>query len=341
MKKVTIREVAEAAGVSTMTVSRVLNDRPDVSAVTRKRVQEIIHQMSYRPSAVARSLIRGKSHTLGIAVFGLEHYGPSSTLVGVEKKAVELGYSMLVSLMHDGVPGRETQQQILENLLSRQVDGIVWAIAEHEVNRDWLCQRTRDLSTPVAFLNMQPRPNTTMVAVNNYAGGRLATEHLLRQHYRRIGLITGPLSWWEARQRQAGWRDALQESGLSTEGLEVYGDWSAASGEAGMRRLLEQSPDLEALFASNDQMALGAFQAARSAGRRIPGDLAVVGFDDIPEAAYFDPPLTTIRQDLRRMGTLAVELVHRIMEARWREEGFEPEVLWVQPELIVRQSSNS
>ena len=180
-----------------------------------------------------------------------------------------------------------------------------------------------------------------MVAVNNYAGGRLATEHLLKQHYRRIGLITGPLSWWEARQRQAGWRDALQESGISTEGLEVNGDWSAASGEAAMRRLLEQSSDLEALFASNDQMALGAFQAARNAGRRIPEDLAVVGFDDIPEAAYFDPPLTTIRQDLRRMGTLAVQLVHRSMEARRREEAFEPEVLWVQPELIVRQSSNS
>jgi LacI family transcriptional regulator len=341
MNKVTIKEVATAAGVSTMTVSRVLNDHPDVSAATRERVQRVIDQMGYRPSAVARSLIRGKSHSLGIAVFGLEHFGPSATLVGVEKKAEELGYTMVVALLHSGDSRRQKQEQILSNLLSRQVDGIVWAIAEHEASRDWLCERVRQLSTPAVFLNMQPRPGAAMVAVNNYAGGRLATEHLLRKGYGRIGLITGPMAWWEARQRQTGWRDAMQEAGFPTEWLEVNGDWSAASGEAGMRRLLEQTPDLEALFASNDQMALGALQAARHAGRRVPDDLAVVGFDDIPEAAYFHPPLTTIRQDLRRMGTLAVQLVHQMMEARQNGKDLEPEVSWVQPELVIRSSSDS
>jgi LacI family transcriptional regulator len=339
MKKTTIKQVAEAAGVSSMTVSRVLNFRPDVSPTTRRQVQLVIDQLGYHPNAVARSLSQGKTHSLGIAVFGLEHYGPSNTVVGVEKKAEELGYSMLVALMHTGDARREKQEQILHNLLARQVDGIVWAIAEHEDNRDWLCEQARELSTPVVFLNMQPRLGTTMVAVNNYDGGRQATEHLLKQGYRRIGLITGPLNWWEARQRQSGWRDAMLEAGLPPESLEVYGDWSAESGEAGMRRLLEQAPDIEALFASNDQMALGAFQAARSAGRRVPEDLAVVGFDDIPEAAYFQPPLTTIRQDLQKMGTLAVQLIHRIMESHRQNVDLEPEVLWVQPELIIRESS--
>jgi DNA-binding LacI/PurR family transcriptional regulator len=339
MKKVTIKEVARAAGVSPMTVSRVLNDRPDVSATTRQRVQGVIHELGYRPNAVARSLIRGESLSLGVAVFGLEHYGPSHTVVGVEKMAEELGYSMVVALMHLGNPRRKTQEQILSNLSSRQVDGIVWAIAEHEDNRDWLCRQARELPIPVVFLNMKPRPDVTMVAINNYGGARQATEHLLKQGYRRIGHIAGPMNWWEAAQREAGWRDAVHESGLPTKGLEVFGDWSAASGDAGMQRLLEQAPDIEALFASNDQMALGALRAARSAGRRVPEDLAVVGFDDIPEAAYFHPPLTTIRQDLQRMGTLAVQLVHRMIENDKQGEDSKAEVLWVQPELITRKSS--
>ncbi len=339
MKKPTIKEVARVAGVSTTTVSRVLNDHPDVSVSTRKRVQQVIDELGYRPSAVARSLIQGESHSLGIAVFGLEHYGPSHTVVGVEKKAEELGYSMVVALMHSGDIRQKQQEQILSNLSSRQVDGIVWAIAEHEDNRDWLCRQARELPIPVVFLNMQPRPDTTMVAVNNYGGARQATEHILKQGYRRIGHITGPMNWWEAHQREAGWRDAMHESGLSTERLEVFGDWSAASGDIGMRRLLEGAPDIEALFASNDQMALGALRAARGAGRRVPEDLAVVGFDDIPEAAYFHPPLTTIRQDLQKMGTLAVQLVHRMIQDGKQGENSKSEVLWVQPELITRKSS--
>jgi LacI family transcriptional regulator len=339
MKKVTIKDVAEAVGVSTMTVSRVLNNRPDVAAATRKRVREVIDELGYQPSAVARSLIQGQSHTLGIVGFGLEYFGPSSTLIGIERQAVELGYSLLVSLLHNLETDRETQQRILDNLVSHQVDGIIWAVAEHEDNRGWLCRQAHELSTPIVFLNMEPRAETTTVAVDNYAGGRLATRHLLEQGYRRVGLITGPINWWEAQQRQAGWRDALHDAGLPCEELVVRGDWTAASGEAAMRRLLEQSPDLEALFASNDQMALGALQAARHAGHRVPEDVAIVGFDDIPEAAYFYPPLTTVRQDLRVMGTYTVQLIHKMLGAQKTGEKFKPEVIWVQPELIVRDSS--
>jgi LacI family transcriptional regulator len=335
MKKVTIREVAEVAGVSAMTVSRVLNDRPDVSPETRQRVQQIIDDLSYRPSAVARSLIQGESHTLGIVGFGLEYFGPSTTLVGIERQAAELGYSLLVSLMHSLETRREVQQDILDNLLSRQVDGIIWAVPEHENNRDWLCAQVCDLATPVVFLNMEPRAETTVVAIDNYMGGRLATGHLLDQGYTRIGLITGPLTWWESQQRQQGWRDTLVEAGLPWEGLVAEGDWSAASGEAGMHALLDYAPELEAVFASNDQMALGALQAARQAGHRV----GIVGFDDIPEAAYFYPPLTTVRQDLLEVGTQAVRLLQRVLEAQKNGDGFQPEAVWIQPELIVRESS--
>jgi LacI family transcriptional regulator len=340
MKKVTIKEVAEVAGVSTMTVSRVLNNRPDVSPSTRKRVQQVIDELGYLPSAVARSLIQGESHTLGVVGFHLAYFGPSCTLVGIEHQANELGYSMLLSIMHDDEVDCEKQTQILDNLLSHQVDGIIWAVAEHEDNRNWLCKQVRGLSTPVVFLNMEPRPETMTVAMDNYAGGRLATEHLLDQGHKTIGLITGPTNWWEAQQREAGWRDALRDARATvSDELKVIGDWSAASGEIGMQHLLERFPNLGAVFASNDQMALGAMQAARETGRSVPQDLAIVGFDDIPEAEYFYPPLTTVRQDLRKVGTYAVQLVHKIFEAQKSEEHIEPEVIWVQPELIVRDSS--
>lgn len=341
MKKVTIKEVAKAAGVSTMTVSRVLNDRPDVSAATRSHVQEVIAELGYRPSAVARSLIQGQSRTLGIVAFGLDYYGPSSTLVGIERRADEMGYSLLVSLIHTLQTDHEVQKQTLDNLLSHQVDGIIWAVAEHEDNRDWLCEQAAELYTPIVFVNMQPRPGTTVVAVDNYEGGRLAASHLFDRGYRRVAIITGPLNWWEAQQRKAGWCDALREAGLSEcVDKAVAGDWSAASGEEGMRQLLEQYPSLEAVFASNDQMALGALQAARNQCRHLPDDLAVVGFDDIPEAAFFHPPLTSIRQNLHQLGTRAIQLLQSMLEAERQEEVFQPEVIWIRPELIVRESSS-
>jgi len=339
-KKVTIKDVAEAAGVSVMTVSRVINDRPDVSRGTRRHIQAIIDEMGYKPSTVAQSLIRGRSNTLGVVSTGIKYFGPSRTLAGIEQQINELGYSLLLNLLYDAEHDRG--EASLNSLLARQVDGILWAVPEIGSNREWLCERAREIDTPVVFLNMEPRDQSVMAAVNNYQGGRLATEHLLAKGYRRIGIIAGPVTWWEAQQREMGWRDALQEAGAgdNLDGLWVAGDWTPSSGETGLRQLLEQSPDLDAVFASNDQMALGTLQAARQAGRRVPGDLGVVGFDDIPEAAYFYPPLTTIRQNLVEMGREAVRLLIGVLQAQQQEESFSPEVRWITPELVVRESSN-
>jgi DNA-binding LacI/PurR family transcriptional regulator len=171
-------------------------------------------------------------------------------------------------------------------------------------------------------------------------GGALATEHLLDQGYHRIGIITGPANWWEAQQREAGWREAMQQAGIrDLEDLIVEGDWSAASGEVGLHNLLAKSPHVEAIFASNDQMALGALQAARRMGLSVPQDIGLVGFDDIPEAPYFYPALTTVRQDLRILGALAVERMCDLIRARQREEEFVTELSWVRPRLVVRRSS--
>ena len=339
--QVTITQVALEAGVSTQTVSRVINNRPDVSPETRQRVQEIIQRLGYQPNAIARSLIRRRSHTLGVVATGLEYYGPSRTVVGIEQRANELGYSLLLNLLHQ--PETDNVERLLLGLLARQVDGIIWAVPEIGNNRAWLPRKLSHMSAPVIFLSMQPQANLSVVAVDNWHGGRLATEHLLSQGYRRIGHITGPLDWWEARERRRGWADALTAAGLAAEAsCVVEGNWSTGSGERGLRQLLEQCPDIEAVFAGNDQMALGVLQAARRLGRRVPEGLAVVGFDDIPEAAYFWPTLTTVRQELIDLGGTAVQKLAEMIEAK--QQGtleIQPEIVLLQPQLVVRESSTA
>lgn len=337
-KAVTIKDVARAAGVSSMTVSRVLNDRPDVSPTTRKRVQEIIAELGYAPSSIARSLSQGRSSTLGVVSSGLEFYGPSRTLVGIEKQANDLGFSLMVRLMYN--PLDNPGERALNDLIANQVAGIIWAVAEIGDQREWLYENHHQVAAPVVFLSMEPRPNTSLVALDNRLGGRLAASHLLEQGYQNIGIITGPLEWWESRQRRLGWKEALQEAGRKNmEELTEHGDWTAASGYQATLKLLDRAPQLDALFVSNDSMALGTLQAAASCGLRVPDDLAVVGFDDIPESAYFSPPLTTVRQDLLELGCDAVSLLDNQLKARRREETLPAQVTILEPRLIVRHSS--
>jgi LacI family transcriptional regulator len=338
-KRVTIKRVAREAGVSPQTVSRVVNNHPDVSPETRQRVQQVINRLSYQPSYIARTLIQGHSRTLGVVGTGLEYYGPSRTLSGIEKQADELGYTLQLSLIRQ--PERSDVEQLWRDLLSRHVEGIIWAVPEIGNNRKWVQQVNGGLTLPVVFLSMQANPNLSVVAIDNRSGGKMATNHLLTQGYRRIGLITGPLDWWEAQQRRLGWEDALEEAGLPIEEhFTVEGDWTPASGEQSLRRLLEQSPDVEAVFICNDQMAMGALRTARQIGRRVPEDLAVVGFDDVPESPYFHPPLSTVKQDMVEVGRYAVrELCRLIAASQERQAAVQPERILIQPRLIVRESS--
>ena len=337
-KEVTIKDVAKAAGVSSMTVSRVLNDRPDVSPQTRKRVQEIIEDLGYSPSLIARNLSRGRSSTLGVVSSSLEYYGPSHTLVGIEQKASELGFSLMVRLLHDSLLNRG--EQALDDLLAYQVAGIIWAVAEIGDHRDWLVGRLKEVARPAVLISMEPRQGTSLVSVNNRQGARMAAGHLLAQGYQKVGIISGPQSWWEARQREQGWREVMEEAGYrDLDRLREAGNWTAAGGHVAMKALLERVPDLDGVFVGNDSMALGALQAAQSYGRSVPQDLGIVGFDDIPEAAYFSPPLTTVRQDLLELGCQAVGLLNRQLQAQCNEEALAAQVSWLQPQLIVRSST--
>ena len=337
-QKVTIKDVAQAAGVSTQTVSRVINSRPDVSPTTRERVQQVIKELGYSPNVIARSLSQGRTNTFGVVGFGLSYFGPSSVLLGIEQKINELGFSLLLSLLEEFDASQI--DDILRNLLSRQVDGIIWAVPGNDRLAGELSSRLSQISVPVVYLNKPKNEDEIIAAMDNRLGGRLATEHLLEKGYRRIGIITGPIDWWEAQERENGWRETMAMAGINNLGeLIVNGDWTAASGENGLKELLSKSPDIEAVFASNDQMALGALKTARFLGLEVPQDLGVVGFDDIPEAAYFYPALTTIQQDAVSLGALAVDRMCSFISAREQDEELEPEVKWIQPRLIVRQSS--
>jgi LacI family transcriptional regulator len=335
----TIRQVASAAGVSTQTVSRVLNRRPDVSPETRTRVQRIIDSLGYQPSALARSLIRQRSYTLGVVTAGLRHIGPSRTLGGITAAAAEAGYALLL----EELPQYDTEETtpLLQSLRSQQVDGVIWAVPEVGDNRRWMKRQGQEFDLPIVYLAMEPRPDVSMVSVNNYLGGRLVMAHLLAQGYRRIAHIAGPLDWWEARQRMAAWKDVLLEGGLEARGEYcVEGTWSSASGAEAIERLFEHYENLDAVFAANDQMALGVLHAARECGRRVPQDLGVVGFDNIPESGYFFPPLTTVQQDQHNVGRAAVEEIVKIVEAGWGgKTAIEPKAIMLSPSLVVRQSS--
>lgn len=338
MQKVTIKDVAQAAGVSTQTVSRVINSRPDVSPVTRARVQEVIEQLGYSPNVIARSLSRGRSNTFGVVGFGLGYYGPANVLLGIEQKSNQLGFSLLLSLLEDFDAGKI--DGILRDLLSRQVDGIIWAVPGNDRLVGELSGRFSELPVPVVYLNKSRTGDEVVVAMDNQLGGKLATRHLLEQGYQRIGIITGPLDWWEVQQRLQGWQQALIEAGLDSPAKYIVsGDWTAASGESCMKNLLAAAPELEAVFACNDQMALGALKTARESGLQVPQDLALVGFDNIPEAAYFYPSLTTIHQDAKSLGAQAVEQMCGYIKARNNQASFESDTCWVEPKLIIRQSS--
>jgi LacI family transcriptional regulator len=337
--RATIKEVASVAGVSTQTVSRVINERPDVSRETRRRVQAVIKDLSYQPSALARSLISQRTYTLGVVTAGLRHIGPSRTLSGITSTAEEAGYSVLLKEL----PSYDTEDiiPIFQAFLSRHVDGIIWAVPEVGENRKWVNNSTADIEVPLVYLTMEARNNLSIVTMDNYLGGRMAISHLLEQGYRKIAHICGPLDWWESRQRMVAWKDALTEAGLESDDSHcVEGNWSSASGAMAMEKLFDQYPTMDSIFVANDQMALGAMQFFAEKRLRIPEDIGIVGFDNIDESAFFSPALTTVQQDQHHVAKIAIAELIKIIESGWQElDPVTPKSIILSPILIVRQSS--
>jgi DNA-binding LacI/PurR family transcriptional regulator len=328
--RVVMSDVGRLAGVSHQTVSRVINGRPHVRPETRRRVVEAMQQLGYQPNSLARALATGRSNTLGVVSFDTTLYGPASTLHGIERAARQAGYFIIFASLN--VLDRASVIDAVEGLVRRGVDGVL-AIAPHQDAVDALLHVPSEL--PLVAVEAGHEAPVPTVAVDQFAGGVIATRHLLDLGHETVWHIAGPEAFTEGQQRLGGWRHMLQCAGVETP-MPIFGDWSAKAGyELGRR--LSGDPAVSAIFVANDQMAIGVLRAMQEAGRQIPDEVSVVGFDDIPEAPYLMPPLTTIRQDFDEVGCRSFRLLLATLETG------EPVTRGslVQPQLVVRASTSA
>jgi DNA-binding LacI/PurR family transcriptional regulator len=321
-------DVAKLAGVSHQTVSRVVNDSAHVKPETKRRVLAAMRQLDYRPNLAARALVTGRSGTLGVVSFDTTLYGPASTLFAIEQAAHDAGYFItIVSLL---VLDRASVLAAVDRLRVQGVDGIL-VITPQEGAAEALV----NLPAGVPIVAVEAgRPNSVpLVAVDQFAGAVSATQLLLDLGHRTAWHVAGPRDFLEAQQRTDGWRATLERAGAEVPPM-VVGDWSPRSGYR-VGQQLAADPDVTAIFVANDQMALGVLRALHERGREIPGEISVVGFDDIPEAQYFTPPLTTVRQDFSEMGRSSLRLLLELMH----DTGQPPQRVTIAPELVVRRST--
>jgi DNA-binding LacI/PurR family transcriptional regulator len=321
-------DVAKLAGVSHQTVSRVINGSAHVKDETRQRVLAAMRMLDYRPNSVARALVTGRSKTLGVVGFDTTLYGPASTLFAIERAAHQAGYFVsIVSLLS---LDRTAVLDAAERLRMQGVDGILVIAPQTAAARTVL-----DLpgDVPVVAVEAGPDEGVPVVTVEQFAGAALATQHLLALGHRTVWHIAGPTDWLEAQDRIAGWRSTLEAAGAPVPPV-LVGDWSARSGYE-LGRQLAADPAVTAVFAGNDLMALGLLRVLSEAGRDVPGALSIVGFDDMPEAEFFTPPLTTVRQDFAEVGRrgfrLLLDEIERGSRSSLRER--------IPAELVVRQST--
>lgn len=329
-KNLTINDVAKLAGVSYQTISRVLNGMPDVSPVTRQRVQTILQNVGFRPNLTARQLARQRSTTIGLVTFATMFYGPSQILARSEQAAKELG----LSFMFSGIVDQSTEEirRAVHDLCAHQVCGILIHLP--------LALNLRDLqdacrNVPVVAVDSDFGFRCPSIFIDQEAGSRSATRHLVERGHRKIAYLRGPVLWRAARLRYAGWLKELEASGLKP-GPVVEGDWTASSGFDAAKRLVAESwGKWTAVVAANDQMALGAIRAFEEAGIRVPETASLVGFDDVPEAGFFRPPLSTIKQDFAALGQLSVQRLIAQVDPNYAP----PRIRTIQPRFIERQSS--
>jgi DNA-binding LacI/PurR family transcriptional regulator len=320
-------DVAKLAGVSHQTVSRVINDSTHVRPETKQRVLAAMRQLDYRPNPAARALVTGRSGTLGVVSFDTTLYGPGSTLFAIEQAAHAAGY--FITIVSQKALDRPSLVSAVERLRDQGVEGIL-VISPQESAAAALVDLPAGV--PLVAVEAGPAESVPVVAVDQFAGAASATRLLLELGHETVWHIAGPSDFLEAQQRVAGWRATLEAAGAEVP-EPLVGDWSPRSGYELGRRLASNHA-VRAVFVANDQMALGFLRALHERGRAVPGDVSVIGFDDIPEAQYFIPPLTTVRQDFSELGRRALDaLVERIAH------GGPGDHLRVAPEFVVRASA--
>jgi DNA-binding LacI/PurR family transcriptional regulator len=308
-----------------------MNRKGEVSAETRARVQAAVEELGYRPNAVARSMVAGHTRTLGCISPNLTDYTLANIIEGAQAEARRLGYFFLTGSAHSEVD----VQPLLEEMLQRQVDGLM-VLNPRADGRYRAFLPLIEANMAVVYLNNTPRgERVSSVRCDDREGGYQATQYLVKLGHTTIATILGPENEECTPDRFDGYHQALVQAGLTPDGqLIVRGDWSATSGYQAMQRLLAADRPFTALFAQNDQMAVGAIRALREAGRRVPDAVSVIGFDDIPLASYFDPPLTTLRQPMHESGQQATRLLVEAIQDPDRP----PEQVLIHARLVERTS---
>jgi DNA-binding LacI/PurR family transcriptional regulator len=324
-------DVGRLAGVSHQTVSRVINGSRHVSPATRDRVLAAMETLDYRPNSIARALATGRSHTIGVVSFDTTLYGPASTVFGIERAAHRAGYFIVIASMR--ALDRTTMTEAIERLRVHGVEGILVIVSDAEAAAA-LPEIVPEV--PLVAVLAGPEQGFPVVSVDQQAGARLAVRHLLELGHSTVHHVTGPVGSLESRQRLVGWRTALEAAHASVPDP-LVGDWGARSGYHAGRRLA-RDPEVTAVFVANDQMALGLLRAMHEAARQIPDEVSVIGFDDVPEAPYFTPSLTTIRQDFGEVGSRSLATLVSAIEAPGGQ-GRPLGGALVEPELIVRAST--
>lgn len=326
-RETSMADVARAAGVSGQTVSRVANGRDNVDPATRDRVVAAMRQLGYRPNSAARALRSGRFRSIGVIMFSLSSYGNMRTLDAIASEAGAAGYSLTL------IPLESTTQSDVSGAFDRlgehAVDGVVILIERHHLDEAEIALPT---GLPVVVVDSSARYTYPVVDTDQAQGATLATEHLLDLGHETVWHISGPRESYSAERRRDAWEVALLERDAVVPEV-LVGDWTASSGHE-LGRIIERRPEVTAVFVANDHMALGLMRALHEAGRAVPRDVSVVGFDDVPEAANFWPPLTTVRQRFDRVGQTALQAL--IAEI----EGESPSGRALMPtELIVRSST--
>ncbi|MGZ0212505.1 MAG: LacI family DNA-binding transcriptional regulator [Actinomycetales bacterium] len=321
-----IYDVAKLAGVSHMTVSRVLNGHPNIRESTRARVVRAIEEINYTPSSIARALATQRAMRIGVLVDSPVQWGPNSTLRALEGAARDAGYAISAFSISDK---KESQLEAgVVELVTQGVDALC-VIAPRASSLDILRKHTTGL--PTLVIKAEPDAELHTAAVDQRAGATAAVTHLIELGHTSIAHLAGPLDWFDARAREEGWRDAVTDAGLAVH-EPVVGDWTSDYGyEFGSTY---DFSDVTAVFAANDQMALGLIHGLKDRGIRVPEDVSVVGFDDLPDARHFLPPLTTVRQDFAALGALALQL---IISSIIGEDSVEHDN--IEPKLIIRAST--
>jgi len=328
-RKPTINDVAQLAGVSFGTVSRVLNNAPDVSASTRERVLQVIKDIGYRRNRAATALVTSRSTSIGILSDGSPRFGPVGTLMALENVARNKGYATTVVSVQK--PYEDTVQAALDSLDDTGVGGII-VIAPLVEMAAAVWKASCRLPVEMIAAGASSTPNVFTYSENQELGARLATQHLIDLGHTDIAHFAGSMDWFDGRVRKRGWEAALRDAGLEP-GLCLEGDWSPRWAYEAALQLVREGRIPQAIFAASDHTALGLIRAFAENGVRVPEDVSVVGFDDIEGSDFFLPPLTTVRQNFTALALMSTEVLIGAMEGR------EVDRTPIAPTLVVRNSA--